>query len=432
MIKRLSLSLQIAIILLVAFFITYFIATYIILGSLDSFFESNIFDQLESEAKELTTLQNDDLPDINPQFAYISYSSQSNIYSTSDNISGYLNEAYTELLINKAATQNSSISHYKNIINDTEIYYAVLSYESFYGLQNNNVFILLTDSRIKEQMIESISQQILLTCLFAYLLGYLLIFLWTSRLVSDTKKITNSLNETGKDYYKTKITTKRNDEIGDLVNNIEHMREKIVQSEQQKQEIIQGVSHDLKTPIAIIRSYAEALEDGIYSAKDVSNITLKQCDRLNVKVKKLLTLTRIGYLGMNNQDFGKTDMEKLLLDTAEIYSAKSKIKINTDIQSTLFKGDDESWRIVLENLLDNALRYSKSHIEITLKANRLSVYNDGDPIPQETIDAIFNPYEKGKGGNYGLGLAIVKNTVNLFGYDVSVQNTNDGVAFTIK
>ena len=156
-------------------------------------------------------------------------------------------------------------------------------------------------------MVKETAMQILIACFLAYLLGYLLIYLWINRLVAATKKIAKSLHEMGKNHYKTKISTNRKDEIGDLVQSIEMMRGKIIDNEKHKQEIIQGVSHDLKTPVAIIQSYAEALQDGIYSPEKVTEITLNQCRRLNDKVKKLLTLTRIGYLDMNDIDFGYTN-----------------------------------------------------------------------------------------------------------------------------
>lgn len=428
MIKRLSLSLQIAIIFLIAFTITYFLAVYIILGSLDNVFESNIFEQLESKSREYSMVYYNDNLDINPTFAYISYSVESNEYTASNNIDNYVNNELKKLLFNRAAAQDNSISRYKNIIGGREIYYVILHTE----FQSNDTFILITDEALKDDMRKSMSNQILLACMFAYLLGYLLIFVWNSSLVHDTKKIAQTLHETGKDYYRKKVTTTRQDEIGDLVYNIELMREKIVNSEKHKQEIIQGVSHHLNTPIAIIRSYAEALQDGIYSSKDVSQITLKQCDRLNSKVKKLLTLTRIGYLGANSTDLGEINIENLVLDIANDYASQSAVQIKLNTQPATFKGDRESWQIVIENLLDNAVRYAKTQIKITLVPNGLIIFNDGDHIKSEDLNSIFNAYVKGKDGNYGLGLSIVKNAVNLFGYDVSAQNTEDGVAFTIK
>ena len=95
------------------------------------------------------------------------------------------------------------------------------------------------------------------------------------------------------------------------------------------------------------------------------------------------------------------------------------------------KGDAESWRIAIENILDNALRYAKTRIVLTLEKNRLSIYNDGKQIDKAYLRRIFRPYEKSRDGQFGLGLAIVHKTVELYGYRIRVENVPDGVRFTI-
>jgi two-component system sensor histidine kinase CssS len=86
----------------------------------------------------------------------------------------------------------------------------------------------------------------------------------------------------------------------------------------------------------------------------------------------------------------------------------------------------------VENLLDNAIRYAKSEIVITLKEGYLSVYNDGAPISQDTMNKMFKPYEKGSKGKFGLGLSICNKVVNAYGYSLEAQNTEFGVIFRVK
>lgn len=430
--KKLNLSYQITIIFLVAFVMTSAILAIVIVGRLDNIFEKNVFDHLEYEGKALMTAENIQSYEIDSKLAYISYSSISNTYSASNNINDFMSDDSVKLLVNKAAYSQSGIHQYKNIIDDNEIYYVVRNNENFFGIQNNDVFIILTDGTLKKNMVRETTLQILLACLIAYLLGYLIILLWVTKLVDDTKKIAKSLNEIGQNHYKTKIETSRRDEIGELVSNIELMREKIIDNEKHKQEIIQGVSHDLKTPIAIIQSYAEALEDGLYSAQEVSQITQKQCKRLNEKVQKLLFITRLGYFGLNKKDFGQTDMEFLIKDIKKLYSAKTTININVSTEKAMFSGDMDSWQIVLENIMDNAIRYANKNITITLTKDTISIFNDGKPIKEKMLEKIFNAYEKGSDGNFGIGLSIVKRTLDLFGYNITAQNIKNGVMFTIR
>ena len=105
--------------------------------------------------------------------------------------------------------------------------------------------------------------------------------------------------------------------------------------------------------------------------------------------------------------------------------------LNAD-ESTTFNGSEEPWRVVIENLFTNALRYAASEIIITVKDDYCSVYNDGSHIDESKASALFKAYEMGEGGQFGLGLAIVNRVTSNYGYSVSVHNIRDGVEFIIR
>ena len=96
-----------------------------------------------------------------------------------------------------------------------------------------------------------------------------------------------------------------------------------------------------------------------------------------------------------------------------------------------FHGDEEPWRITVENLIDNALRYAKTHIIVELHADELCVINDGKHIEEERMGTLFHPYEKGTDGQFGLGLSIVYRVVTTYGYRIAAENLKDGVCFRI-
>ena len=107
------------------------------------------------------------------------------------------------------------------------------------------------------------------------------------------------------------------------------------------------------------------------------------------------------------------------------------IKVITDINSSMFKGEEESWRVVCENILDNAFRYADSYIKITLDKDSLSFENDGRHLTEDVKKTMFKAYEKGSDGGFGMGLSIVHRVVLAYGYSVYAENTQDGVLVRI-
>ena len=103
-------------------------------------------------------------------------------------------------------------------------------------------------------------------------------------------------------------------------------------------------------------------------------------------------------------------------------------------------GDKEQMSVVLENILDNQIRYAENLIKISLRkdngANKdtliLKFWNDGPEINSEIIDNIFEKFKKGEDGKHGLGLAIVRKIVNMHNGEIWAENEDDGVSFYIK
>ena len=90
------------------------------------------------------------------------------------------------------------------------------------------------------------------------------------------------------------------------------------------------------------------------------------------------------------------------------------------------------WEAIIDNLLNNFVRYADKSIKITIKNNKIILYNDGPNIDPNILNDIFTPYKKGVKGQFGLGLSIVKKTIILLGYEISVHNEKKGISFIIK
>ena len=270
-----------------------------------------------------------------------------------------------------------------------------------------------------------------------YILGGLiaLILLWVVSLIRPLNQIKTYINKV-RNGEKAELSIGRNDEIGEVAEAIVSMNTELSNQQHIRDEMIQNISHDLKTPIATIKSYSESIKDGIYpydtleKSVDVIN---ENANRLEKKVYSLITYNKLGYLVDKDEGILNLEMapiiEKAVLACQVI---RNDVSFATELDpKVLFHGEEEPWRVVVENLLDNALRYAKRTVKITLSKDMLEVYNDGDCMDQDRLDKLFKPYEKGTGGKFGLGLSIVKKVCDTYGYAVNGENMSDGVIFRI-
>jgi len=299
----------------------------------------------------------------------------------------------------------------------------------------NNVWIVSfmvtnTMNQFKSALINEVVNIILI------MVGLIFLFLmaWVGYLIHSLKQIELYIN-TYKKGESVELVINRHDEIGELATAIVTMNKELKRQEELKEEMIHNISHDLKTPIATIKSYGESIKDGIYPYDTLEasvDVIIEHASRLEKKVHSLLLLNRMEYL-IQDAKPGKTDMKSVVEKAIRsVKVLKPEIKLITELTSCSYLGQEEPWRVVVENLLDNALRYAKTQVEIRLTKDELSVYNDGIRIPEDRMEQLFKPYERGSGGQFGLGLSIVHRVITAYGYKIRIHNEDNGVTFIIS
>ena len=263
---------------------------------------------------------------------------------------------------------------------------------------------------------------------------YTFLVIWVMTLIYPLNQIKVYIDKI-KNGEKAALNIHRKDEIGEVAEALNDMQEELSKQERIKEEMIQNISHDLKTPIATIKSYSESIKDGIYPYDTLEksvDVIIEHADRLEKKVYSLITFNKMGYLVDNAQSGDNLPMKPIIQKA--ILSAKvirKDIHFETNLEDISFHGEEEPWRIVVENLIDNALRYAKSVVKIDLDEDGLFIFNDGELMEEERIEKLFKPYEMGSGGKFGLGLSIVKRVTETYGYRVLGENMNDGVIFKV-
>ncbi len=259
------------------------------------------------------------------------------------------------------------------------------------------------------------------------------------RLVVPLKDLENRVRKIGKRQWHENIKIDRKDEIGELSKSIEEMRKELVKQDEYEQTMLQQSSHDLKTPLMVIRSYVKAVEDGIYPKGDLES-TMKvidfEAERMQKKIKNLLYLTKIKYMAKHENEFKKIYIGDLVEEIVDsfIYNERN-IKFELNINDIEVIGNEEQWAVVFENIIDNGLRYAKTIIRINVyedhKQQYISIYNDGEKIPDDKRENVFEAFNKDKGGNFGLGLDIVKRIVTMYKGSIKAENQDIGVSFII-
>ncbi|MEG1474392.1 MAG: HAMP domain-containing sensor histidine kinase [Longicatena sp.] len=309
------------------------------------------------------------------------------------------------------------------------------SYYSVLKLSDNYLLLSRTYSDNMDRLESVIVNSVVYITVIVVGFFFIILMMWVITLIHPLNQIRNYIERVklGKD---AQLKVNRKDEIGELADALISMREELRKQEKTKEEMIHNISHDLKTPIATIKSYGESIKDGIYPYDTLEksvDVIIENADRLEEKVHSLLFMNRVEYLISQDCEGIGSDMKEIVEKVIQnIKVIKPEIQITTDLEEVYFDGLAEPWRVVVENIIENALRYAKTTIAIHLsEEDGLTIANDGPCMQEDRIKVLFKPYEKGQGGKFGLGLSIVAKVVSANHYHVCGENTADGVIFRI-
>lgn len=270
--------------------------------------------------------------------------------------------------------------------------------------------------------------------------------------------------------FSIKYRDKRKDELGVLGNSINTLSEQLehtiselkyannelqkdiakkVEIEEMRTEFLSNVTHELKTPIALIQGYAEGLKDNISedleSREFYCEVIIDEAMKMNNMVKKLLSLNQIE-AGKNAIEFNHFDIIPVIKSVVQSFDIVGQQKnvqfIFDDSKEQYVWADEYMMEEVITNYISNAINHIKEPNIIEIKTEliedgilRVSVFNTGDTIPDEDIAHIWNKFYKVDkartreyGGN-GIGLSIVKAIMDAHNQKYGVKNLDNGVEF---
>lgn len=380
--------------------------------------ERNIYSQLSEPLKFIDKdYENDSL---NSEVAYI--------YITDGNV---IRSDNAETLL--GTKKISDIAKYTRKEKCGKFVYKNRTYYYYKMVHGDSTKIALTNDSYITKIRGEILAAILPIVLGSFLLIGLVLIIWSSIIVLKIETLKEKVDHIEDPDYDHSIKFKSNDEITSLEHAIEDMRIYLKNNEKYRNQIYQNTSHDFKTPLTVIKSYIEAVEDNMEDKDTALRVIKEQTNKLDDKVHSLLYLNKLDYLKDSKIDARPVDMEAIVASEVDKFKHSRKdVKfiVESDHKSK-FVGTVDSWETIIDNLLNNFMRYAKSEVKITIKNNKLILYNDGDNIDNDLLEGIFTPFRKGIKGEFGLGLSIVKKTLNMIKYDITIKNEREGVSFII-
>lgn len=353
------------------------------------------------------------------------YENPDNLPTASEN--SFLNQTELNIIIDKVIkkAQLNKIYHSKITTLRGVIFYGALK-------TDHGIYIGAASSEFLTNTTFSVITYILLVYCVVFLLGALIILVYARTIVNRLNKLKKYVLSMPQNNYQEIYIDEGDDEIQELSLEIDSMRRIILNDEEVKEAMLQNVSHDLKTPIAVIRSYAEAIGDKVEDI-DTTAIIIEQCEKLEKKVKRFIEFNKLEYLMLNHKELDEVNIGEIINTiTLNCKHLSNIVTIETILDDTKFYGKYDNFYTVCENIVENSFRYAKSKIIIKLEKGVLTFYNDGEHIDERFIKYGFKPYEKGFQGKFGLGMSIVYRTLEMFNMSINVQNEEVGVTFIIK
>ena len=267
--------------------------------------------------------------------------------------------------------------------------------------------------------------------------GAVAMYLYSRQFTRPIEDMAKAANQMSHLDFDVKVPTGSDDELGRLGASINEL----------SSEFLSHVSHELKTPIALIQGYSEGLKDNILDDEESKefycDVIADEAKKMNRMVQKLLTLNQIefGNNQVNMERFDITEMIRNMVESSKILVEKQEVKIIFDEPETHVWADE----FMIEEVVNNYLSNARNHVTDggIIKVSycrhgndvRIKVFNTGDHIPQEDIDKLwvkFYKVDKARTREYGgsgIGLSIVEATMKAHGKDYGVANVEGGVEF---
>ena len=427
-------------------------------------FKSTEFDD---EFQEISGANNVEITILSPQVD----GSFKSVYQSRDNrimrgrVEGYLfgfsiENDYQHVLV---STDNYTIQRCEDSFEDIEYL------EDWGQLSSGCYFLMRIPIQSIRDNVKISNRFVAYTLLLGILVAVALIWWMSKKITEPLSELTALSKRMANLEFDAKYVSGGKNEIGQLGENFNHMSETLektiselktannelqtdleqkIQIDEMRKEFLSNVSHELKTPIALIQGYAEGLQDCINddaeSREFYCEVIIDEAAKMNNMVKKLLSLNQLEFGNdvVNIQRFDLTELINGVIQSSTLLADQKGAQISFDQEQPLYVwGDEFKLEEVVTNYISNAINHvdGEKQIEVTILHQndkvRVSVFNTGELIPEDSLDKVwikFYKVDKARTREYGgsgIGLSIVKAIMDSHHQKYGVYNRKEGVVF---
>lgn len=273
----------------------------------------------------------------------------------------------------------------------------------------------------------------------------LIIVMFSSLLAKKISAPFSSLNQhvraIAERNFGTKIEMPVYDELQELVTNFNVMSEKLETYDKAQKTFLQNASHEFRTPLMSIQSYAEGIQYDVVDKCTASGIIIDETKRMTHLVEDLLYLSRLDTIE-ENYHFTNLDLNELIntcIERMNGIAIKSNIDItiNSRNEAIPVYADEEKLSRAVTNIMSNCIRYASGTVVVAINTIEngkaaVTISDDGPGFDANELPNIFDRFYKGKKGVFGLGLAISKNVIERHNGRITAENSESGAVFVIE
>ena len=352
---------------------------------------------------------------------------------------------------------SEKINNFVSSSNDSEYYRITNPMTKTKGIlyavkkDNTNIFIYSNLKNTSNFVSVFQNQIVYFLILIIFCSVFISVFL-ASKITKPIREITDKSKNIGKGKYDTKFPKNGILEIDELSETLEEVQKELGKSDEVKRDLMANVSHDLKTPLTLIKSYAEMIKDISYKNPKKMNehldIIMDESDRLTILVNDILELSKVQneeYL-YNYEEYDLVKEIKKIIKKYDVINTKEQYKFILELpKKAIIKADREKLNQVIYNLLNNAINYTGKDKLVKIRVTKeekdylVEIIDTGKGIKKEELPFIWDKYYKNDKNHQrnvvstGLGLSIVKEILNKHNFEYGVKSEiNKGSTFYFK